>query len=97
VKSLELRRDGIGLPDEQHFDVFVYGEKMDRCRDCHANAVIATHAVDGKLDGHASLSCGFTCGSGRWRAYGTQTRTRIAEFHSTKKAANWLAAFSIAS
>jgi hypothetical protein len=96
VKALELRRNGIGLPDEQHFDVFVRGEKLDRCRDRHANAVITTHAVDGKLDGHASLSCGFTCGSGRWRAYGTQTRT-LCRTPFSKKAANSLAAFLFAS
>jgi|GEM_PF-2209387 len=80
AESFELRRDGIGLPDEQHLNVVVRGKKLDRCRDRHANTVIAAHAVDGKLDGHASLSCGFTCGSSILRAYGTQTGTRIAGF-----------------
>nr|CCA83031.1 conserved hypothetical protein [blood disease bacterium R229] len=84
-----MRRNSIGLPDKQHFDVFVCGEKLDRCRDRHGNAVIATHAVDGKLDGHASLMCGFTCFRPMARAHGTQLGaqfgTRFAGPRSAKK------------
>jgi len=100
VQSLELRRNGVGLPDKQHFDVFVRGEKLDRCWDRHGNTVIATHAVDGKLDGHASLICGFTCFRPIARAHATQLGAQFDTRRRTpisKKAANWLAAFLLAS
>jgi hypothetical protein len=74
----------------------VCGEKLDRCRDRHANAVIATHAVDGKLDRHASLSCGFTCGFSIGAVWYTNPTTPCRILRN-KKAANWLAAFLFAS